>query len=247
MAQKSMIAAAFALACVTSAFAQQPNPPQTQTPPQTPPPTQGEGQRQGQAPATKGTTSQTGSQSGSLAQADRNFITQVAASGHEEVELAQLAQQKGSSPTVKALAERLQKDHSQANQELSTLAQQKGVTLPATHERKPASAKLDKLDGAAFDRAYSNLMVQNHTNSIALFERESKSKDADLRAFAEKTLPTLREHLRMAKEAQSGTTSTSGTKPSGMKPSGNQPSGTPPSGTQPSGAKPTSPSEPQQK
>ena len=240
MAQKSMFAAAFALACVTSAFAQQPNQPQTQKPPQTQPPTQGEGQRQ--APATKGTTSQTGSQSGSLAQADRNFITQVAASGHEEVELAQLAQQKGSSPAVKALAERLQKDHSQANQALSTLAQQKGVTLPATHERKPASAKLDKLEGAAFDRAYSNLMVQNHTNSIALFERESKSKDADLRAFAEKTLPTLREHLKMAKEAQGGTTSTSGTKPSGMKPSGNQPSG-----TQPPGAKPSSPSEPQQK
>ena len=235
MVYKPTLAAAFVLVCVTSAFGQQQ---QTQPEGQSKPQTQTETQGQGQ-PGTKGTTSGTGSQggaqassqAGNLTQADRNFFTRAAADGHKEVELAQLAQQKAATPTVRTLAERIQKDHQQANQELTTLAQQKGVNLPAAHNHKAEVAKFQKLEGAAFDRTYSSMMVQEHTNAIALFERASKSKDADVRAFAEKTLPTLRDHLRMSKEAQGATTSTSGTKPTGAKPSGAKPA-SPSEGTQ---------------
>jgi putative membrane protein len=64
-----------------------------------------------------------------------------------------------------------------------------------------AIAKLEKLDGAAFDRAYVDDQIRDHDKTIALFEREVKSgKDPELKAFAEKTLPTLKEHRSMVQE-----------------------------------------------
>ena len=61
--------------------------------------------------------------------------------------------------------------------------------------------KLERLDGAAFDRAYVDDQIRDHEKTIALFEREAKSgKDAELKAFAEKTLPTLKEHLSMVRD-----------------------------------------------
>jgi putative membrane protein len=215
MLQKVTVTAALVLACVASAYAQQ----QTQ-------------------PATKGSTANTPSQGTTLTAADRNFITKAAADGHKEIELAQLAQQKAATPTAKELAARILKDHQQADQELKALAQSKGVTLPAPPDHKAVVAKFEKVEGAAFDRTYSNMMVQDHTAAIALFERASKSKDAEVSAFAEKTLPALREHLRMSKEAQGATTSTSGTKPATTKPGAMKPETTTPGIAKPDTAKP---------
>jgi putative membrane protein len=62
-------------------------------------------------------------------------------------------------------------------------------------------AKLAKHEGAAFDREYMSAMVKDHDKDVALFEKQAKNgRDAALRAFAEKTLPTLREHQKMAKQ-----------------------------------------------
>ena len=61
--------------------------------------------------------------------------------------------------------------------------------------------KLEKMKGHEFDHAYMQHMVQAHKQAVSAFEREAKSgHDADVKAWAEKTLPTLREHLKMATE-----------------------------------------------
>ena len=143
-------------------------------------------------------------------------MMKAADAGHQEIALAQFAQSNASSPNVKALADRLLKDHQQGAQELESLAQSKGVTLPAGKDDKAHTAKFEKLEGAAFDRAYSQKMVQDHNTAINLFQQASKSKDSDVKAFADKTLPTLREHLKLAHEAQDSlkaSTSGSGTAP----------------------------------
>ena len=78
-------------------------------------------------------------------------------------------------------------------------------TLPAepTADQKNQKAKLEKLSGTAFDKAYADLMVTNHRNNIPLFERQAaKGADAELKQFASNTLPTLKEHLEMALKAQ---------------------------------------------
>jgi putative membrane protein len=137
----------------------------------------------------------------SLTRADRDFLTYAAADGRKEIAFGQLAEEKSTSPLVRALAQRIRKDHLQADRELKALAKAKGVMLPAPRDHTAEIAKLQKLEEARFDRTYSNMMVVDHRNGIVLFERASRSLDSDIRAFAQKTLPALREHLKLSEEA----------------------------------------------
>ena len=65
--------------------------------------------------------------------------------------------------------------------------------------------KLERLSGAQFDREFTKMMVQDHEKVVAAFDKQAKDgKDSELKAFAAKTLPTLRTHLQMARQMQSG-------------------------------------------
>jgi putative membrane protein len=105
-------------------------------------------------------------------------------------------------------------DHSKANDELKTLAQNKKMTLPSDigAEHKALRDRLMKLSGTAFDQAYMKAMVADHVKDVNEFRMESKSgKEPDVKAWAGKTLPTLEEHLKMARDTN-GTVGTSGIK-----------------------------------
>ena len=142
--------------------------------------------------------------SGMLQAADATFVKNAGQGGQAEVALAKIAQEKASNAKVKAYAQMLQTDHEKANTELMSLAEQKSVTVPSGMSAKQNSTKsqLEKLSGAAFDRAYINDMVMDHRTDIADFEKAASRSDPDVKAFAAKTLPTLREHLKQAEEIQ---------------------------------------------
>lgn len=143
------------------------------------------------------------SSTASLSGDDRSFMTEAATGGMAEVELGRLAAEKGQSADVKKFGQRMVDDHSKANDELKQLATKKGVTLPTdlTGEQKSEKEKLSKLSGAAFDKEYMSAMVEDHDKDVKAFQDKSKdAKDADLKAFVTKTLPTLEEHQKMAKE-----------------------------------------------
>jgi len=128
-----------------------------------------------------------------------------------EVQLAQLAQQKASSEGVKQYATMLEKDHTNANNELKQVAEQKGVDLPADigPKHQAMMQKLQGLSGDQFDRAYIKLMVQDHKKDIKEFQRESdRSMDSDVKAFASKTLPTLQKHLTEIEQLASNNSAT---------------------------------------
>lgn len=139
-----------------------------------------------------------------LARADRKFIQEAAESGMFEVEIAQLASSKATNPDVKALATTLARDHSNANNELVQLANSKKVELPAAPPRDKRNdiEKLAKLTGNEFDQRFMREVgIKDHEKDIKRFEKASeKAKDADLRAWINKTLPKLREHLAMAQK-----------------------------------------------
>jgi len=140
----------------------------------------------------------------SLSKADQDFAQKAAAGGLAEVSLAQVAQQNATSPQVRQFAQRLIADHTQANQELRQLAQQENLTLPAEPDSKARATqqRLSAMKGPAFDAAYTQHEVDDHKQDIAEFEREARSgQDPALKAFAQKTLPTLRQHLQMAEES----------------------------------------------
>jgi putative membrane protein len=138
---------------------------------------------------------------GTQAMSDQHFIKEAADGGMAEVELGQLAQDKASSPEVKQFAERMVKDHSQANDQLKQIAMKKNVTLPSSPSKKMEAKKdkLSKLNGEAFDRAYMADMVKDHKKDIADFQKESNGgQDQDVKQFASQTLPTLQDHLKQA-------------------------------------------------
>ncbi len=138
---------------------------------------------------------------GNMTSQDRNFVMDAAMGGMMEVELGRMAAQQGASDAVKQFGQRMVDDHSKANEELMSLASSKGITLPTTLDEKHRSqmTKMSSMTGADFDREYVKMMVSDHRKDVSEFEKEStRGTDADLKAFAGKTLPTLQEHLRMA-------------------------------------------------
>ena len=148
----------------------------------------------GQGQSAKGTTP------------DMAFVKEAAVGGMAEVELGNLAKEKAASNDVKQFGDRMVTDHSKAGDELKAWAQQKNVTLPDKLDPRHQALRdrLARLSGAAFDRAYMREMVTDHQHDVAAFTRESKTeKDADVKAWAGKTLPTLQEHLKLAKDTAS--------------------------------------------
>jgi putative membrane protein len=136
---------------------------------------------------------------------DRNFIQKAAEDGKEEVELGQLAQSKASDDAVKQFAQRMVEDHGKANQELKDLAANTGVKLDQNAPKKNAMmTRLNKLQGADFDREYVKEMVKDHKKDVAEFRRmHSGAVDPNLKAWIDKTLPTLEDHLRQIEGIQS--------------------------------------------
>jgi putative membrane protein len=139
-----------------------------------------------------------------LSGGDKSFMMEAAEGGQTEVELGQLAKDKGQSDAVKQFGQHMVDDHGKANSELSDLAGRKGVTVSTTlsTKHKDIKDKLSKLSGAEFDKQYMREMVKDHEADVAAFKKEAnKGKDADVTAWAKQTLPTLEQHLTMAREA----------------------------------------------
>jgi putative membrane protein len=118
------------------------------------------------------------------------------------VELSKIAQ-KSENADVKRFADRMVEDHTKANEQLTSIATELGVQMPKTldseHERM--REKLQTLHGKAFDDQYSHDMVEDHNKAIKLFQQEERSgHNTELKQFAQKTLPTLEEHQKMALE-----------------------------------------------
>ena len=190
---------AFALALAVSSSltvaaavqAQQPPPEPLPAPTDTPPRTR---------PATPPRPSENAdsAQAAASPSADSAFITKAAEAGAKEVAVAKVGTNRASSAEVKAFAQRLDKDHSALNSELTALAKAKNVDLGAS--TPPPPADLVSAEGAAFDRAFLALMVKEHEAAISLFESESRDgRDSEVKEWAAKQLPALRDHLATAK------------------------------------------------
>ena len=140
-----------------------------------------------------------------MSAADKSFATNAAAGGLAEVSLGKLATQKATSEKVRAFGQQMVTDHTQANQELMQLAQKEHLTLPKqpTAQQQADERKLRSENGPAFDTAYMRDMLQDHRKDVAEFQKEAQNgRDPGLKAFAQKYLPILQNHLKMAESAQ---------------------------------------------
>ena len=140
-----------------------------------------------------------------VSKADQNFAVNAADAGMTEIQAGQLAEQKGMDKEVKMYAKMMVKDHTEAADKLKTIAATKNITLPASvsADMQKHLDDLSTKSGKDFDKAYMDMMVDDHKKVISAFEDESKNgSDADIRAFADSTLHTLHHHLDEAQKCQ---------------------------------------------
>jgi putative membrane protein len=150
-----------------------------------------------------------GASSSQLAPSDKRFVREALQGGMAEVEMGKLATEKASSDDVKKFGQRMVDDHTKAGDQLKQIASQKGIVVPQKLSPKDEMTKerLSKLSGDQFDKAYMSDMVKDHTQDVADFQKEANSgADSDVKNFATKTLPTLEDHLREAKQLKPTTT-----------------------------------------
>jgi putative membrane protein len=127
----------------------------------------------------------------------QEFVNNAASGGLFEVQSSELAMQRSKTPAVKEFAQMMITDHTAANNELKAIAEAKGLKVPSAIAGPPAQhmAAVQAAEGDAFDKTYIQHQAKAHQDTIAMFQAEAQNgSDADLRAFAEKTLPTLNKH-----------------------------------------------------
>ena len=157
------------------------------------------------APLLQAADMDTAAQRGQLSASDYRFAADAARGGMEEVELGQLAQQKGVNQSVRDFGQRMVTDHNQANNELKQLLASKGATLPTelSHHERSTINDLQNASGADFDKTYARDMVKDHKRDVKDFQKAAKDvNDPELKAWAQKTSPTLEEHSRMAQDME---------------------------------------------
>jgi putative membrane protein len=134
---------------------------------------------------------------------DAQFAAKAAHGALTEVQLGQLAAQKGENEAVRAFGRRMATDHAQTHQKLQEIAARENISLPKDldQDAKQNYEKLAKLSGPAFDRSYAQDMVADHKKDVAQFQKETKAgKNEAIRTFAAETLPTLQDHLKEASQ-----------------------------------------------
>ena len=143
---------------------------------------------------------------GGLAGNDAKYMRQMAQSDLAEVRAGKLGAQKASSGEVKKFAQHMVDDHGKQLSEARDLARKKNMQLPSelTTKHQDAMKKLQKASGPEFDKAYMQQMVKDHEDALKLAQDAAKNaKDKDLKAAAEKAVPVIEGHLKMAKEVAS--------------------------------------------
>jgi putative membrane protein len=141
---------------------------------------------------------------------DKLFIRQAAIGGRAEVELGKLAQQKGNSEAVRNFGERMVNDHSKANDQLMHLAKDADPSIPKEPdpEHKRIRDELNKTSGKDFDVAYMASQIQDHQKTVnLLLWAITFAQSAELTKYAADTLPTVMEHLEIAKQQYAALTS----------------------------------------
>ncbi len=136
---------------------------------------------------------------------DRQFLVNAAKTNLKQIEAGQLAQQNGQTEQVRALGKSLEEAHTQSQQDLTALAERKNISLPssANDNAKEDYNDLKNESDDDFDKAYTDMMVSAHEDSIEAFEQASNdSKDSDVKKWATETLPNLRKHLTQSRDCQ---------------------------------------------
>jgi putative membrane protein len=140
------------------------------------------------------------------ANADRDFIQDQLEDGQAEVNLGKIASERATHPQVKDFAQMMVREHQMAGEELRQAASAANVQLNAAAEpdndHKDAEEELSKLTGGEFDRKYIDKMIDEHQEAVNELEKKQDAENVQVRQWATKTLPKVRQHLEQARQIQ---------------------------------------------
>ncbi|KFE99174.1 membrane protein [Chryseobacterium formosense] len=151
------------------------------------------------------TVSNTVNDAKALSDQDKTFVDAAAKGGMMEVMMGEFAATNATNASVKSLGQKIAKDHKMANEELKKWAATVNYSLPSSMDaaQQKMHDDLTAKKGADFDKAYVDMMVNDHKKDIAAFKKQSADgTDANLKAFATKTIPTLENHLKESEKVK---------------------------------------------
>jgi putative membrane protein len=136
---------------------------------------------------------------------DSYFMQQASYSNNAEISAGAIAASKGSYDSVRMFGSMMVADHGKAEFSLDSLASSLSITIPLTPDsaHQAMAAYLQTLSGHMFDTAYINAQVQDHMNTISLFQQElSDGNNQQIKDYANKNLPVIEMHLQEAQSIQ---------------------------------------------
>ena len=142
---------------------------------------------------------------GQLSEPDFNFVKETLSNGMSQIDVGNLAKQKGITQVVRDFGDRMVNEHKKANEQLRDIASKKGATLlsDVSYGESSTAERLKKLSGPEFDKAYSSAIVSRHREDLKDLKTAVPTlKDPDLKAFAQQMIPALDEHLRAAQDME---------------------------------------------
>ncbi len=136
-----------------------------------------------------------------------DFVQNSANVGMMEIELGRYATDNAQSQRVKDFGNMMVTDHTAAANDLKSMATSNSIQFPATMD-KEHQGHVDMLKnkkGAAFDKAYMDMMVNGHKETIDKYKKATGDlKDDSYKLYATKTLPVLQKHLDSAQAIKKG-------------------------------------------
>ncbi|MDQ6684350.1 MAG: DUF4142 domain-containing protein [Pseudomonadota bacterium] len=135
---------------------------------------------------------------------DRKFVTQATEGNVKEITLSKIALERTQNSAIRNFAQKIIDDHTEAGQQLASIVEHQNLGGPTEQQAADKAAAegkgLARLSGDALDRRFASMMVSDHVAAVSLYEKEARAgSDTQLKGFADKTLPTLRQHLEMAR------------------------------------------------
>jgi putative membrane protein len=134
---------------------------------------------------------------------DPTFVLQATEANLAEINFGQLAAKQAHNADVRKFAQEMVTDHTKANKDITALATEKkwNVAAGMSRDHQTKYDRLARMEGVAFDREYLDCQVKDHQDAVTLFDEQSKNgNDAQLKAWASRMLPALRDHLKMVRD-----------------------------------------------
>lgn len=127
------------------------------------------------------------------------FLKEATQGNQMELEMAGVALSKAQNSEVKSFAQHLQKDHRDVQTKLTSLIQRHGVQIDKPGKTSKEVERLQQLGASEFDREFMKMALKDHQKDIAKYQKAIEQvQAADVKQFAQETLPKLRQHLSHA-------------------------------------------------